>query len=110
MMEQLVERLQKARLQLLARGSRGLAVPLPGRHCSSRRRSSVWPIEARLLFDLQNVCIDRERAIYAAEVVEWVVSLGKKPIKRLLPYQGDVLTVEAPARVALGRARWPPHC
>jgi hypothetical protein len=64
--------------------------------------SSVWPVEARLLFDLQKISNDHERPIYAADLVEWIVSLGKKPVKRLLPYQGAVLAVRY-LRVALGR-------
>jgi hypothetical protein len=55
---------------------------------------SLWPVEARLLYDLQKVCIDRERAIYAVDVVEWVYSLGKRPIKRLLPGQTEVMQVK----------------
>lgn len=46
-----------------------------------------WPVEASLLFDLQKVCLDNERDIYALDVVEWVLSAGKKPIKRWLPSQ-----------------------
>ena len=56
--------------------------------------SGVWPIEARLLFDLQNICVDHESPVYAADLVEWIVSWGRKPVKRLLPYQGDVLAVK----------------
>src|SRR5262249_12706617 len=50
----------------------------------------IWPVEARLLYDLQKVCIDRERAVYAVDVVEWVYSLGHRPIKRLLPGHAEV--------------------
>jgi hypothetical protein len=53
-----------------------------------------WPIEARLLYDLQKVCVDRERAIYAVDLVEWIISWGRRPIKRLLPLQPPVLTVK----------------
>ena len=55
--------------------------------------ASVWPVEARLLVDLQSLCIDREQKVYAADLVEWIVSWGRKPIKRELPYQGAVLAV-----------------
>ena len=54
---------------------------------------AVWPIEARLLYDLQKACLDNERAIYAVDLVEWFVSLGRLPVKRLLPDQGLVRTV-----------------
>ncbi len=48
------------------------------------------PVEARLLHDLQNVCIDHEREVYTLDLVEWVLSGGKKPIKRPLPSQRHV--------------------
>jgi hypothetical protein len=54
----------------------------------------IWPVEARLLYDLQKVCIDHERDIYAVDIVEWVYSLGRRPIKRLLPGQREVLIVK----------------
>jgi hypothetical protein len=56
-------------------------------------RGGVWPVEARLLYDLQKVCLDHERAIYAVDLVEWVVSWGRIPVKRLLPDQGLVRIV-----------------
>ncbi len=45
------------------------------------------PIEARLLFDLQEVCIDAEREVHTLDVVEWLVSGFRRPIKRPLPSQ-----------------------
>jgi hypothetical protein len=45
------------------------------------------PVEARLLHDLQNVCIDHEREIFTLDLVEWVLSAGRRPIKRPLPSQ-----------------------
>ncbi len=41
-------------------------------------------VEARLLSDLQNVCVDHEREVYALDPVEWALSGGKRPIKRPL--------------------------
>lgn len=46
-----------------------------------------WPVEAALLYDLQQVGIDHERDIYALDVVTWLTSGGKRPIKRPLPSQ-----------------------
>jgi hypothetical protein len=46
-----------------------------------------WTVEARLLYDLQKVCVDHERDIFALDLVEWVLSAGKRPIKRPLPSQ-----------------------
>jgi hypothetical protein len=54
----------------------------------------IWPVEARLLYDLQKVCLDHERAVYAVDVVEWVYSLGRRPVKRLLPGQAEVLQLK----------------
>jgi PAS domain-containing protein len=45
------------------------------------------PVEAALLYDLQQVCLDHERSIYTLDVVEWFLSGGKRPIKRPLPSQ-----------------------
>ena len=45
------------------------------------------PTEAALLYDLQNICIDHEREIYRLDVFEWLLSAGKKPLRRPLPSQ-----------------------
>jgi hypothetical protein len=47
----------------------------------------VNPSEAALLFDLQKAGIDNEREIYTLDIVEWLLSGGKRPIKRPLPSQ-----------------------
>ncbi len=52
---------------------------------------STWSAEARLLYDLQKACVDHEREIHASDLVEWVLSLGRRPIKRPLPGQSDIL-------------------
>jgi hypothetical protein len=51
----------------------------------------IWTVEARLLYDLQKACVDHEREIYTIDVVEWALSLGRRPIKRPLPQQREVL-------------------
>lgn len=56
-----------------------------------RAPSGIWTAEARLLYDLQKVCVDFEREIHTVDLVEWMLSLGKRPIRRPLPYQRDVL-------------------
>ena len=50
-----------------------------------------WSNEARLLYDLQKVCLDSERGIYALDLSRWILSFGKAPLKRPLPGQRDVL-------------------
>jgi len=51
----------------------------------------MWPAEARLLYDLQKACTEHERETYALDVVGWIVSVGKLPVKRLLPNHRAVL-------------------
>src|SRR2546423_14646068 len=46
-----------------------------------------WTVEARLLYDLQQVCIDHERDVYKLDAVEWLLSAGNRPINRPLPSQ-----------------------
>jgi hypothetical protein len=55
---------------------------------------SVWPVEARLLYDLQKICIDHERELYAVDLVEYVISLGKRPVQRPLPAHQAVLILQ----------------
>ena len=51
----------------------------------------LWTVEARLLYDLQKVCVDQGRAIWTVDVMHWVLSLGRQPIHRELPNQRLVL-------------------
>jgi hypothetical protein len=55
------------------------------------RPSGIWTAEARLLYDLQKVCVDHEREIYTVDLVEWAGSWGQRPIHRGLPSQREVL-------------------
>jgi hypothetical protein len=61
-----------------------------------------WSQEARLLFDLQTVCIDSEHGINTVDLVEWVMSLGQLPIKRQLLGHQEVAIVRH-LRKAVGR-------
>jgi len=45
------------------------------------------PVEAAFLYDLQKVCLDSERDLYALDVMEWLLSAGHRPLKRALPGQ-----------------------
>jgi hypothetical protein len=54
----------------------------------------IWPSESRMLYDLQKACLDRERPVYAVDLIEWIVSWGRRPIKRLLPFHDSVLLVK----------------
>jgi hypothetical protein len=44
-----------------------------------------WPCERRLLYELQRACLANERTAYAADLIEWAVTFGRRPIKRPLP-------------------------
>jgi hypothetical protein len=74
---------------------------LPLLACSAR---GVWTQEARFLYDLQRVCVDSERGIYTVDLVEWALSLGRRPLKRQLPGHQEVAIVRH-LRRALGRMR-----
>ena len=54
----------------------------------------IWPSESRMLYDLQKACIDRERPVFAVDLIEWFVSWGRRPIKRLLPFHDSVRMVK----------------
>jgi hypothetical protein len=65
------------------------------------------PVEAALLYDLQNVCLEHEHEIYSLDVVEWLLSGGKRPIQRPMPLQKLVRVLRllrtAEQRLALAR-------
>ena len=52
-----------------------------------------WTAEARLLYDLQKVCFDHEKPYYAVDLIEWATSLGRRPVRRVLPDHREVLMV-----------------
>ncbi len=54
----------------------------------------IWPSESRMLYDLQRVCIDRERPVYAVDFIEWLITWGRRPMKRLLPFHDSVRAVK----------------
>jgi hypothetical protein len=53
-----------------------------------------WTAEGRLLYDLQKACLDHEREVYAVDIVEWIASSFRRPIRRHLPHQRQVLLVK----------------
>lgn len=50
-----------------------------------------WNSERKLLYDLQKVCIDHERTIYRVDLVKWVASRGRRPLRRPLDSLREVL-------------------
>jgi hypothetical protein len=51
----------------------------------------VWSPGVRLMYDLQKVCLDHERGVYAIDVVGWLKRNGRGPLKQPLPGQRFVL-------------------
>ena len=43
-----------------------------------------WPVEAKLLFDLQEVCMEHQRRTFVPDLIEWVLTGGKRDIMRPL--------------------------
>lgn len=68
----------------------------------SRASQWFWSRESRLLYDLQKVCLNHERGIYRIDLAGWLLSLGRKPLKRPLAGQREVLTAKH-LHAALGR-------
>jgi hypothetical protein len=56
--------------------------------------SGLWTAEGRLLYDLQKICIDSEREVYAIDFVEWFVSGFRRPLRRHLPHQRHVVVLK----------------
>ncbi|MBS0263997.1 MAG: hypothetical protein JSS02_18820 [Planctomycetes bacterium] len=54
-------------------------------------RHGFWNANARLLYDLQQVCLDHEQEIYKVDLLGWMFSGGKRPLKRPLQSQRVVL-------------------
>lgn len=54
-------------------------------------RRGFWNSNARLLYDLQQVCLDHEQEIYKIDLVGCLTSGGKTPLKRPLPNQRVVM-------------------
>ena len=50
-----------------------------------RAAASGWPAERRLLYELQRACLASERPAFAADAIEWMVTFGRRPVKRELP-------------------------
>lgn len=50
-----------------------------------------WSNEARLLYDLQKVCVEQERGVYRLDLIEWLRTRGARPLRRPLPLLRDAL-------------------
>lgn len=50
-----------------------------------------WNSEKRLLFDIQKVCLDHERVTYKVDLLTWILSRGKRPLRRPLGALREVM-------------------
>jgi hypothetical protein len=50
-----------------------------------------WSSDKRLLYDLQKVCLDHELTVYQVDLVKWIVSRGKRPLRRPLNSLREVM-------------------
>lgn len=67
-----------------------------------RAHGSAWSQAARLLYDLQKICVDSERESYRTRLLSWAFTLGRVPLIRPLPSQ-QVALVHRHAAAALRR-------
>jgi hypothetical protein len=98
-LDALVERLQAA-LEFDEAEARDWREALKGLLANSMR--GFWSADRRLLYDLQKVCVDHEREISVVDLLRWMRSFGKSPLKRPLPNQREVLMAKH-LRSAAGR-------
>ncbi len=50
-----------------------------------RAAAGLWSAEARLMYDLQKLCVDRERPLYRFRFWSWMRSRGRSPIRQAMP-------------------------
>lgn len=50
--------------------------------------------EAKVLYDLQKVCVEHERGVYKLDLLAWVRNLGRVPLRRNLPVLRLVLVTK----------------
>jgi hypothetical protein len=53
--------------------------------------SGIWPRAARCLYELQKVPGELSREVFAVDLPEYLRTLGRRPVKRPLPFARDVL-------------------
>ncbi len=87
-LKQLAERMQKALFIRKGEAEHWAEALTPLLRRASR---GFWTPEARLLYDLQKVCVDHEREVFALDTLGWLFSFGRRPLKRPLPYLREVM-------------------
>jgi hypothetical protein len=81
-LHRLVDRLRAA-LHLQDQDVAGWLQDLPA--LLDRADQGRRPVEAALLYDLQKACTEHEREAYALDIIEWLLSAGRRPVQRPLP-------------------------
>ena len=99
MIDGLVERLQAA-LAFDPVGAEAWRQSLKDLFSHSSR--GFWNTNKRLLYDLQKVCVAFERESYTVDLFGFLRSFGRRPLKRPLPNQREVL-MSKQLRNAAGR-------
>lgn len=87
-LERLVRRLQRALGFDEAEAERWRRALPPLLERSAR---GFWTAEARLLYDLQKVCVDHERDVFTIDLAGWASSFGRRPIRRIQKYVREVM-------------------
>ncbi|MBI4956706.1 MAG: hypothetical protein HY908_32105, partial [Myxococcales bacterium] len=64
-----------------------------------------WNVAGQLVYDLQKACVDREREVFTVGVGTWLVSFGRRPLRRSLPAQREVRIVKRVRAAARKLAR-----
>ncbi len=50
-----------------------------------RAAQGVWTAEARLMYDLQKLCVDRQQVLYRFRLWRWVRTAGREPLREPMP-------------------------
>lgn len=90
-LKRLVERLRKV-LSLTEADGQAWTDALSSLLCPAAH--GFWSAEARLLYDLQKVCVESERGVFQLSWVEWIRSGGHHAARRPLPLLRDVLVTK----------------
>jgi hypothetical protein len=87
-LERVVARMQVALRLADAESERWVEALIPLLERAARDRLSA---EARLLYDLQKVCLEHERGIYRVDLLRWIFSGFRKPLREPLPLLRQVM-------------------
>ena len=90
-LKRLVRRLQRALGLSDEATKRWVAALIP---VLQRCDRGIRTVEARLLYDLQKVCIENERGVFRIDLAAWCRALGRAPLRRPLPLLRETLVTK----------------